>query len=101
MTLLMRLKFLWVLRNPRVPVPVASLNPTLHLLCKKLSAKSKLDPEMSSLDDALRRSRRRTAQRETGHARTWLREEGHCAVPSRGVHEPSVDHKRESLFCQR
>jgi hypothetical protein len=45
-------------------------------LGKKLSAKFTLDPEQSSLEDALRRLKKADAQRESAHAQTWLIEEG-------------------------
>lgn len=45
-----------------------SLSPTLHLLGKKLSCRFKLDPEQSSLENALRRLEKADAQREAGKA---------------------------------
>ena len=59
-----------------------SLNPTLHLLGKKLSATIKMDPELNSLEDALRRLEKADEQRESGHARTWLREEEASQSPA-------------------
>jgi hypothetical protein len=59
-----------------------SLSPTLHLLGKKLSSKFKLDPELSSLDDALRRLETADVQGESGRARTWLREERASLSPA-------------------
>jgi hypothetical protein len=59
-----------------------NLNPTLHLLGKKLSAKFKPNAELSSLEDALRRLDKAEAQCEARQARTWLNEEGANQSPA-------------------
>ena len=59
-----------------------NLNPTLHLLGKKLRATFKMDPELNSLEDALRRLEKADEQRKSGHARTWLRDEGASQSPA-------------------
>ena len=53
-----------------------NLNPTLHLLGKRLNAKFKPDPELSSLEDALRRLEKAEAQSEPRHAIKWPSGEG-------------------------
>ena len=48
-----------------------NLNPTLQLLGMRLNAKFKPDPELSSLEDALRRLEKAEAQSEPRHAIKW------------------------------
>jgi hypothetical protein len=59
-----------------------NLNPTLHLLGKKLSARFKPYSELSSLEDALRRLDKAEAECEARQARTWWNEEGPKQSPA-------------------